>query len=128
MKNILTSVFLFLSLMTFSQKEIKITTKKCIPSKGFYLKLKNVLNDSRCPEGVTCIWAGEVSVVVEVYKDKQFVEEKTLLFNIKNRNENLNWFQNYYSKKITSIEVLPYPKQEKKVALKKQYIAVVLEN
>lgn len=128
MKKVFWIVVLFFGFSIQAQNQSKITTKKCISSEGFYLKLKNVLNDSRCPEGVTCIWAGEVSVVVEVYKDKQFVEEKTLLFNIKNRNENLKWFQNYYSKKITSIEVLPYPKQGRKLALKKQYIAVVLEN
>ena len=107
MKKVFWIVVLFFGFSIQAQNQSKITTKKCISSEGFYLKLKNVLNDSRCPEGVTCIWAGEVSVVVEVYKDKQFVGEKTLLFNIKNRNENLKWLQNYYSKKITSIEVLP---------------------
>jgi len=62
------------------------------------LAFKNSFDDSRCPEGVTCIWAGEVSATVEVYNNKQFVEEKTMIFNAKNREENLKWLEHYYQK------------------------------
>ena len=52
----------------------------CPNQKGFQLVLKAIPNDSRCPEGATCIWAGEVSAVVMVYKDSKLVDEKTLFF------------------------------------------------
>jgi hypothetical protein len=90
--------------------------------------LNSVFNDSRCPEGTTCIWAGEVSVLVEVYNDKRFVEEKTLTLNSKNREENNLWFSKFYSKKIKSIGVNPYPKQGVVVKDKKKYIKIVFEN
>jgi hypothetical protein len=32
------------------------------------IKFVEVVSDSRCPQGVTCIWAGEVSCLVEVAK------------------------------------------------------------
>ena len=59
----------------FSQ-ELKITPKKCIPKKGFYIRLKEVVEDSRCPKDVTCIWAGQAVVIVEVFENKKLIEEK----------------------------------------------------
>lgn len=125
-------LFLFLTILCsvsfYAQTELKITSKKCIPKKGYHVILKSVFNDSRCPEGTNCVWAGEVSVVVEVYHDKNFVEEKTLTLNTKNRLENTQWFSKYYSKKIKSIAVFPYPKEGLIVKGKKKYIAIVFEN
>jgi hypothetical protein len=128
MKKLVRVLFFLNFIFAFAQSEIKITPKKCIPKKGFHLKLKSILNDSRCPEGSTCIWAGEVSVVVEVYNDKKFVEEKTLTLNSKNREENNSWFGKYYSKKIKSISILPYPKKGVIVKDKKKYIKIAFEN
>lgn len=112
----------------FSQKIEKITPKKCIPKKGYHLKLKSVFDDSRCPEGVTCVWAGEVSVIIEVYKDKQLIEERTIIFNSKNREENIKWFENYYSKKIKLLRVVPYPKDGIVVKEKNKFIEVVFQD
>jgi hypothetical protein len=36
--------------------------------KGFTLVLKEVVSDSRCPEGLNCIWAGEVTVLIRYTK------------------------------------------------------------
>lgn len=110
----------------FAQSELKITTKKCVPKSGYYLRLQSVSDDSRCPEGVTCIWAGEVSATVEVYKDKKLLEEKSVTFNSKNKEDNFKWFATYFPKKIKSIEVAPYPKEGQIVKPKKQYIHIVL--
>ena len=93
-----------------------------------YLKLKSVFNDSRCPQGVECIWAGEVSVIVEIYKDKKLVEEKTLTFNSKNREENNKWFENYFSKKIKMVSIMPIRKDGEQVNPKKYFINVVFSD
>lgn len=128
MKSILTLFVLLSTLSFYAQNEIKITPKKYLPKKGIHLRLKNVFDDSRCPEGVTCIWAGEVSVTIEVYNDKKFVEEKTMVFNTKNRNENLKWFEKYYPKKIKSMGVFPYPKDGVTIQPKKQFVKIIFEN
>ena len=128
MKKLFAIVILIFSLFVFAQSEIKITTKKCIPKTVYHLKLAKVFDDSRCPQGITCVWAGEVSAIVKVYKDKKFIEEKTIKFNQKNTSENAIWFSNYYSKKIRSIDLLPYPKNGVTVKAKKQYIRIVFEN
>jgi hypothetical protein len=127
MKKIVLLTFLLFSFSLFSQKIEKITPKKCIPKNGYHLKLKSVFDDSRCPEGVTCVWAGEVSVIIEVYKDKQLIEEKRLTLNSKNKEENIKWLVNYLpesSKSIKWISVLPYPKEGIVVKPKKQFISI----
>ena len=37
-----------------------------IPGEALKIRFLQILNDSRCPAGVTCIWAGEVSSLVEI--------------------------------------------------------------
>ena len=111
--------------MTYGQTEFKITQKKCLPRKGIYMRLNSVFDDSRCPDGVNCIWAGEVSATFEVYKDRKIMEERTLLFNFKNLEENKKWFEKYYSKKIKSLGLLPYPKEGVTIKPKKHYLKIV---
>lgn len=127
-KKLFTLVCLIFSLTVFAQSEVRITSKKCIPKKGLHLKLAKAFDDSRCPEGVTCIWAGEVSATIKVYDDRKFIEEKSMTFNPKNNEENSTWFSKYYGRKVKSIEVLPYPKKGVAVKPKKQYIRIVFEN
>ena len=94
---------------TMSKSEI--FTQKIIKKRGTQLVLKSVVNDSRCPEGVNCIWAGEIEIIVTVYKNNKFVKEENVLLSPKFEKENLAWFAEYYpNKKITEIGVLPYPK------------------
>ncbi len=124
MKKLLTIAILLFTVSLYAQSEIKITPKNCIAKKGFHLKLKSVVSDSRCPENVTCIWAGEVTAIIEVYKDKKFVEENIITFNSQNREKNIAWFSKYYQKEIKSVDVGPYPKEGVIVKPKKKYILI----
>ena len=37
-----------------------------------------MISDSRCPEGVNCVWAGEVQLELEIYKNQKIEKsEKT---------------------------------------------------
>lgn len=127
MKKGIMVLLLVFSATLFAQSEIKITSKKCIPKKGYHLKLKRVFDDSRCPENVSCIWAGEVSIEIEVYKDKKLIEEKKLLLNFNNSEENIKWITNYLPKNsnnIKSITVFPYPKEGQIIESKKQFVKI----
>jgi hypothetical protein len=128
MKKLFVILNLLCSLSLFAQSEIKITSKKCNPKSGYGFQLTKVFNDSRCPEAVTCIWAGEVSATVKVFKNKKFFELKTITFNAKNKEENFKWFAKYCTKRIKSIAVVPYPKEGQIVKFKNQYISIVFEN
>lgn len=108
-------------------KYVKITQKKCLKKSGYQIVLKEVVSDSRCPKGVTCVWAGEASAIVSIYKDSKLVEDNTMVFSMKNAEENKQWFSKYLpekQRKIKSISVFPYPKQGVAVNKKDYYIKI----
>ena len=123
--SLLVSVFVQCSCKQKIDENVIVISQKLENKSGFELRLKNIVSDSRCPEGVTCIWAGEVSVVIELYNDKKLVEEKALVFNSKNAEANKEWFQKYYSNNIKSVSVLPDPKEGVVVKPEKNYLSVV---
>ncbi len=93
-------------------KVITVKQKVCRSKKGFQFVLKTIESDSRCPKGTTCIWAGEVSAVLQVFDGQKQVEETTLVFSEKNKEANKKWFAKYLpveKQKIESLRVTPYP-------------------
>jgi len=42
-----------------------------VNGEDFKMKFADVIGDSRCPSGVTCIWAGQVSCILEITQNKQ---------------------------------------------------------
>ncbi|MEO8233897.1 MAG: hypothetical protein ABI549_00655 [Flavobacterium sp.] len=118
MKNIFFFFLLIFSISVFAQeskqKPIKITQKNCLAKKGYSFRLKEVNSDSRCPQGVQCIWAGEVQMVILVYKDKKIVEEMKITVSPNNNEQAINFFAKYYTKnKIKSVYVFPFPIKDK---------------
>lgn len=132
MKNSLMFLVLIFCIQSFSQikkieckKSFKIIQKAPTLDKGIQLRLKRVFDDSRCPEGAQCIWAGEVSVEIIVYKNKKIIELKTLTLNSKNSGENKKWFSNWY--KIVPKEIVVFPTLKKNVeANPKDYFVKVI--
>ena len=134
MKKSLLLFFLILGTVTFAKNTktesvqfLKITQKKCLKKKGFSLVLAAVVSDSRCPEGVACIWAGEASVTISVYKDSKLVENHTMVFSMKNEAENKLWFSKYLPEKqknIKTVSVFPYPKKGVETNLKNYYVKI----
>lgn len=43
-----------------------------------YFKIEEVLEDSRCPVDVTCVWAGSLKVAVGYYKNQKKAAVKTI--------------------------------------------------
>lgn len=50
------------------QFSLKIGQTATILNENMAITFKEVLTDSRCPTGVTCVWAGEVSCLTEIVK------------------------------------------------------------
>lgn len=134
MKKSLLFLFMMISSVALAQspesQKVKYATikqKVCPNQRGFQVVLKAVVSDSRCPEGVTCIWAGEVSAVVSVYKDSKWIEDTTFVFSLKNEEDNKKWFSKYLpekQKKIKSIGVVPYPKEGIKIDSEEYYLKI----
>jgi hypothetical protein len=49
--------------------KLKIGESAEAPREGLQLEFDSVAEDSRCPKGVTCVWAGNAKVLLKVKKD-----------------------------------------------------------
>lgn len=49
---------------------LRVGQEVSVAAQGLNVKLVSVPEDSRCPKGVTCIWAGNVRVQLQVTKAK----------------------------------------------------------
>lgn len=46
---------------------VQLHKEKSITGAGFKIKFVEMVEDSRCPTGTTCIWAGNAKVKIEVH-------------------------------------------------------------
>lgn len=86
------------------------TTEKSVVTKDLSFKIENIFSDSRCPEGVQCVWAGEVHLLLGVYENNLKTEEIELKINHQNFTENKSFFETKIpleNKKIEAIQILP---------------------
>lgn len=116
MKKIIGFFIVVMLLGCASKKEeatTDLTFNKNILSEKFSYKIKEIISDSRWPEGVNCVWAGEVDLILSIYKEGVFYKEEQLVINFKNFQQN-KWVLEQYtlSKPIKSIEILPVKKQD----------------
>ncbi len=94
-----------------SEFTLSIDQSARITSESMIVKFIEVTEDSRCPKGVECIWAGRVSCEVEIVKDgvsNRIILTQTGLTD----NTEVYTYQNYT---IVSY-VLPYPEAGKPIA------------
>jgi hypothetical protein len=111
-----------------TEKTITITQKFDPKQKGTQLIIKKVGDDSRCPEGTECIWAGEVTLNLEIYKNGTVTEEKKLVESYKYHKGNMEWFSTIFPRKIKNFSVLPYPDEKKPHKLEDYVIVVEFES
>lgn len=75
------------------------------------LRFKNVISDSRCPKDVTCIWAGEAIITVEVYEDGKCIEEKVI--SVASSNIPLKFSAKDIIYSISNLNLTPLPSVKK---------------
>lgn len=119
MKYFLVFVFLISSFSFMAQETSEIRSYNASMQQGELLnfgnrslKFKEVISDSRCPKKVTCIWAGEAKVLVELFENGKFLEEKILLINSKN--SSLSFLSEAVAYSISGIDLMPYPTVQSK--------------
>jgi hypothetical protein len=126
MIKILTSVlFLFIMIGCTAQKGSTTISQKEIKYKGKEIKLVKIINDSRCPEGSQCIWAGDVSFEVTAYNNGEIVENTQLTLNQKNQVEIISWFEKHLPSNkqiIKEVSVYPYPKEGVSIKAEEYFI------
>ena len=101
----------------------KLFLGKTYQIEGVQIKFSDVLSDSRCPEDVTCMWAGEATVLIDILKDDVIIEQKKLVFQPgKKMDDNL---MNLFSSEgisITALNILPNLNTTKKIEKEDYYL------
>ncbi|WP_452232882.1 hypothetical protein [Lacinutrix sp. MEBiC02595] len=137
-------LFIFLLLVTssgFAQDSIvetivtppKIVTKLHFGSSVQFadvrLKFVEVVQDSRCPKAVQCIWAGEVIVLVDVFKNGNKIAQKKLTINPTfSSQEQLGNLFSSEELDVSGFNVLPYPVSGDKIPMEEYYIQLEVRN
>lgn len=127
----------FISSFVFSQEEkiespkiaIKILLGETITLENHTIKFIKVLEDSRCPENTTCIWAGRARVLVEVSEKGNEKIEKTLIFGkVKPGESDDKKLFSYNNSKVIGLNLSPYPNSKEAVEGAAYILLVYLEN
>lgn len=130
MKNLcfgLCSLLLLLSSCSAQKNSTEIRQEPASKS-GKEIVLVKVMDDSRCPEGVQCIWAGEVTIIVAAYENKNLVEQVQFTINPNTVEEVNAWFTEHLppaDKNRRGINVLPYPKEGVQIKPQDYYIKLM---
>ncbi len=85
-------------------------TDKSAINNELSFKIEKIISDSRCPEGVQCVRAGEVKLTIGVYESNSETEEVDLVIDYRNFEQNKTFFESKIplkNKKIEAIQILP---------------------
>jgi hypothetical protein len=100
---------------------LKVGEQVIVKDAGLKISFSLVKDDSRCPKGVTCVWAGNGRVVLKVSRETGKAAEVELNTNVEPKQHR---FQNY---DIKLVGLNPYP--QKDVPIKRsQYVATLVVN
>lgn len=103
----------------FSLKIDQVVTVNPVNIKVKFLK---VTEDSRCPSDVVCIWAGQVSVLLNVNNNGNDIGDVKLTLG-QNKDDTVRDVGGYYLKLI---EVKPYPISTKKIEQSEYIITLII--
>ncbi|MEO8933968.1 MAG: hypothetical protein ABI295_06630 [Xanthomarina sp.] len=68
----------------------------------------DVISDSRCPENVTCVWAGEAFVLIDVRSNDELIEQREVTFQAgKNMDQKKNTLFESEKGTVTAIGIMP---------------------
>jgi len=94
MKTSIYILLFFSSIVAISQERIpaspqiviKIASGETVTAGNVILKFVEVLEDSRCPKDIVCVWAGRAKVKVAISGEHIYLKELELTIGEKNKN------------------------------------------
>ena len=124
--------FSFLTAFSQDSVYVKVETPKLVAKlflgktyhiEDVQIKFSDVLSDSRCPEDVTCVWAGEAIVLVDILQNGTLQEQKKLIFQPGKRHDKklFNLFSSETTT-ITALKILPNLNSNKKLKKEEYYL------
>jgi hypothetical protein len=84
--------------------KLRVAQEKTAPGTAIKIKFLSIVEDSRCPEGVNCIWAGVAKIKIQLRKTGKPAKEFEL--NTNQMDKSIT-FEGHTIKLVT---LTPYPK------------------
>lgn len=115
---VLMSVFSILTTQAqtpFSKDSLSVSSfisfQEQVDFENYQVKFKNVVSDSRCPKDVMCIRAGEAKVLLSIFKNGSYIQDKEVTIDASGyvmEENNLAFTTEDF--KIFGMSLKPYPK------------------
>ncbi|RMA65888.1 hypothetical protein [Ulvibacter antarcticus] len=130
MKKALFLLIVLCTTIVFSQDQpvevpkivVKVPMGETVQFQKASVNFIKVLEDSRCPTDVTCVWAGQVKILVEVKEKGKAAVQKEILFK-GSVDTTLVASEGY---KLKGVSLSPYPTSETQGKL--DYVLLVSED
>ena len=123
MKLYFTIVLFAFCLLLNAQQSVSINFGTSIAIDEVDIEFVDILEDSRCPANVNCIQAGKAVVLVNVYVNGRFLEERKLEFHPSGfHNLKITTLYNFDGLRITGMNLLPYPVAHSSISDKEYYL------
>jgi len=104
-------------------REFKLKAGRQVTVKGTKLRIRfvTVENDSRCPRDVTCVWAGNAAVQLQlgIGRDSKRVTLNT------SHSPSFVGETEFHGNRVKLVDLSPYPRSDTKIA-HRDYIATLL--
>ncbi|HUQ31484.1 MAG TPA: hypothetical protein VM095_05155 [Pyrinomonadaceae bacterium] len=99
--------------------EVRLGRQVSIEHEGLTVAFRELLEDSRCPQGVTCVWAGNGKVLLRLSK----AGKRAALMRL---NTGLDPRQDAYKGyDVKLVNLSPYPKKDVRIK-KRGYVATLI--
>jgi hypothetical protein len=99
--------------------EIRIGERVSIKKEGLTVSFTRVAEDSRCPKGVQCIWAGNGKILLQVSKARRRAATMSLNTGLDPRQEDYRGYE------VKLVNLNPYPKEGVSIK-RKEYVATLI--
>jgi len=100
--------------------DLKINQEAAIEGEGLAVVFESVLEDSRCPEGVDCIWSGNAKIRIRSSKQKHAPATIELNTNVGPKSSS------YLDYEIKLVALKPRPKADKPVQSNEYKAALII--
>lgn len=108
-----------------TQFQLKVNQTSSLESDNIKVKFLNVTEDSRCPAGVTCIWEGQVKIIVNIIKNDKSLGNFVLTSRAGQPDMAIQTFDEH---SIQLVKVEPYPTNGKKISLSDYVATFIIPN
>jgi hypothetical protein len=99
--------------------EVRLGQQVSIEHEGLRVAFSSLIEDSRCPQGVTCVWAGNAKVLLRLGKAGKRAALMRLNTGLDPKHDSYRGYD------VKLIGLTPYPKKDVRIK-KRDYVATLV--